>query len=320
MIRALLSLALSAVAAPVMAQGHAGHAMPTDPHAGHAMPPAAPTVSADPHAGHAMSAPATAPDTSAVDPVGTDQQPGSAPAPTPPTDRYGDRYWPADAMAAARDKVRREHGGMNVGMVMINIAEWQPARGKDRFRWDGEGWFGGDVNRLTVKTEGEGVFGGGVEEAEAQALYSRALDAYWNLQAGVRQDLGPGPKRTYAVIGAEGLAPYWFEVEGALFLSNKGDVSGRIEAYYDQRITQRLIVQPRTEIDVSAQDVAETRTGRGLSKASLDLRLRYEIRREFAPYVGISHERRLGRTARYAQAGGEDRADTRFVMGLRTWF
>src|SRR3546814_11929731 len=115
-----------------------------------------------------------------------------------------------------------------------------------------------------------------METAEIQALYSRALDPYWNLQAGVRYDFKPNPSRTYATVGIEGVAPYWFETEAALFLSNKGDVLGRIEGYYDQRITQRLILQPRVELNLSAQDVPETRIGAGISNAEFGLRPRSE--------------------------------------------
>lgn len=275
----------------------------------------------DPHAGHTMQMPMPAAEKpTEAEKVGTDLEPGSSPAPAAPTDRYSDRFWSPTAMAASRDLLHREHGGMPVSMVVLNIAELQPSGGGDRFRWDGEGWWGGDIHRLTIKSEGEGVFRDGVEEAEVQALYSRALDAYWNFQAGVRQDLQPGADRTYVTVGVEGLAPYWFEVEGALFLSDKGDVLGRIEAYYDQRLTQRLILQPRTEVEFAFQDVAASRVGRGLSEASLDLRLRYEVVREFAPYVGVSWERKFGRTADFARAAGEDRGGTRLVVGARAWF
>lgn len=301
MIRTLAALTFAASATVVSAQDHSGHQMPM----------AAPAAAA---------APATAPGAPVEAAVGTDLQPGSASAPAAPTDRYGDRYWPPAAMAASRDALFREHGGGTVSMVAIDIAEWQPGRGSDRFRWNGEGWWGGDIHRLTVKSEGQGEFGGGVEEAEVQALYSRAVDAYWNLQAGVRQDLQSGPKRTYATVGVEGLAPYWFEVEGALFLSNKGEVLARTEIYYDQRLTQRLILQPRAEVSFAFQNVAANGVGRGVSEASLDLRLRYEVTREFAPYVGVSTERKFGRTADFARAAGEDRSSTRLVLGVRAWF
>ena len=153
-----------------------------------------------------------------------------------------------------------------------------------------------------------------------QALYSRAVGPYFNLQAGVRHDFQPTPNRTYATIGFEGLAPYMFEVEGAVFLSNKGDLLGRLEGYYDQRITQRLILQPRAELNFAAQDVPENRIGSGLSNAELGLRLRYEIRREFAPYIGVSWDRKVGDTARFSRAAGDDATAKSIVAGVRVWF
>lgn len=136
----------------------------------------------------------------------------------------------------------------------------------------------------------------------------------------MRQDLGHGPDRTYATLGFEGLAPYWFEVDGALFLSNKGDVSGRIEGYYDQRITQKLILQPMAELNLAVQDVPENGIGSGLSDMELGLRLRYEIVREFAPYVGVEWTRKFGDTARFARAAGEGASGVSFAMGVRAWF
>src|SRR3546814_6564109 len=110
-------------------------------------------------------------------------------------------------------------------------------------------------------------------------------------------DFKPNPSRAYAVIGFEGLAPYGFEVEGAAFLSDKGDLLGRLEGYYDQRLTQRLVLQPRVELNFATQDVPESRIGAGLSDAELGLRLRYEITRKFAPYIGVSYEAKTGQTA-----------------------
>ena len=256
---------------------------------------------------------------------GTDLPVGDAPAPAPPIDHYATRIFPAAEIERSHRQMMNESGAQTFGFVMFNLAEYQPRRGGDGFRWDGEGWYGGDINRLTVKTEGEGRFGangspGGVDEAEVQALYSRAIDPYFNAQVGIRQDLGRGAKRTYATVGFEGLAPYWFEVEGALFLSDKGDVLGRLEGYYDQRLTQRLVLQPRVEFNLAAQDVPASRIGAGLSTAEIGLRLRYEIKRQFAPYVGISWERKVGQTGRYARADGEDAESKGLVVGIRVWF
>ncbi|TKD53171.1 copper resistance protein B [Sphingomonas baiyangensis] len=244
---------------------------------------------------------------------------GNAPPPPAPRADYADRIWGAQAMAASRAALRREHGGGSFSQVMIDIAEVQFRRGREGYRWEGEGWFGGDINRLVVKTEGEGEFGDAADDAEAQALYSRAIGPYFNLQAGVRQDFAP-VDRTYAAFGVEGLAPYWFEVEAHAFVSTEGDVLGRLAASYDQRITQRLILQPRVEFNLAAQDVPESGIGAGLSDGEFDLRLRYEIVREFAPYVGVSHGSKFGRTADYARAVGEDASATTLVAGIRAWF
>ena len=252
--------------------------------------------------------------------TGTALPAGNAPAPEAPVVNYADRIWGQAAMVPSRDLLMREHGGGSFSMVMLDLAELQVRNGRDGYRWEGEAWFGGDINRLTVKTEGEGGFGEGVDAAEVQILYSRAIGPYFNLQAGVRQDIRPTPARTYATLGFEGLAPYWFELEGALFLSNKGDLLARLEGYYDQRITQRLIVQPRAEVNASAQDVPENGLGSGVTDAELGLRLRYEIVREFAPYVGVSWERKLGDTARLARAAGEGTGGFAFVAGIRAWF
>ena len=223
-------------------------------------------------------------------------------------------------MRTARSDLRSEHGGGIFSQIMIDIAELQIRDGREAYRWEGEGWFGGDINRLVVKTEGEGSFGEAIEDAELQALYSRAIGPYFNLQGGLRYDFKPSPSRVYAVAGFEGLAPSFFDVEGALFLSNKGDLLGRLEGYYDQRITQRLILQPRAEFNLAAQDVPEISIGSGLSNAELGLRLRYEVKREFAPYVGVSYERKVGDTARFARADGEKAGSTSLVLGIRTWF
>lgn len=253
-------------------------------------------------------------------PKSPDPAPGSAPPPPPPTDRAAARFYDPAEIAAADRAMRQEHGGMRFGQVFFNLAEVQIRNGRDGYRWDGEGWFGGDRDRLVVKSEGEGVFRQGVEAAEVQALYARAIDPYWNLIAGVRQDLAAGPRRTYAAVGVEGLAPYWFDVEAMLFLSDKGDVAARTEAWYDQRITQRAVLQPRVELNVAAQDMPASRIGAGLSQAEVGVRLRYEIAREFAPYVGVSWERRFGNTARFARADGDGTGGFALALGVRTWF
>lgn len=305
-------------ATPPVADPHAGHVMPqaADPHAGHTMPPAA-----DPHVGHDMP-PATGPHAGhdmSHGAGGTSLPAGSGTAPPPPSDHHADRSFDPAEMARARAALTSEHGGMRFTTVTFNLAEYRAHKGRDGYRWDGELFYGGDINRVVLRTEGEGAFGGGVEEAEFQALYSRALDAYWNLQAGVRVDAEPNG-RAYAVLGFEGLAPYWFDLESALFLSERGDLLARVQALYDQRITNRLIAQPWAEVNFALQDVPRDRIGSGLSDLELGLRVRYEIAREFAPYVGVTWERKFGDTARFARAAGEEWSATALVFGVRTWF
>lgn len=274
-------------------------------------------AAADPHAGHDMGAMAPAEGAAMI---GTNLPAGNAPAPPVPTDYAADRVYSADNMAMSRHHLYTMHGGQNFYQMMFNLAEYQARPGRDGFRWDGEAWYGGDINRLWIKTEGDGDFVRGVDEAEVQALYSRAIGPYFNVQGGVRYDFKPNPSRAYAALGIEGLAPSFFDVEAFAYLSNKGDVLVEFEGTYDQRITQRLILQPRAELNFAAQDIRENGIGSGLSTGELGLRLRYDIRREFAPYVGISYERSFGDTARFARAEGGRRASTNFVLGLRTWF
>jgi copper resistance protein B len=252
--------------------------------------------------------------------AGTGLPAGNAPAPAPPADHYGDRYYPSAEMPRIRADMMREQGGQNFYRVLFNLAELQVRNGRDGYRWDGQAWFGGDINRLALKSEGEGTFRRGADGAEVQALYSHAIGPYTDLQAGIRYDFEPKPSRTYATIGFQTLAPGFFELEGAMFLSNKGDLLGRLEGLYDQRITQRLIVQPRVEFNFAAQNVRENRVGSGLSNAELGLRLRYEIKREFAPYIGVSWDRKTGDTARFYRAAGEKTSSKSFVAGIRTWF
>lgn len=244
---------------------------------------------------------------------------GNAPPPEAPTDYAADRIFAPGDMARARALLRREHGDMRWSKVMLETAEVRPGAGGDVWAWEGEASYGGDINRFALKTEGES-HDGELESAEVQALYRRAIGPYFNLQAGVRHDFEPGPQRTYATIGLEGVAPYWFEVGGALFLSEKGDLSARLEGSYDLRLTQKLILEPRVEANLAASADRALELGSGLQDVELGLRLRYAIRQEFAPYVGVHYERKFGDTADFARAHGDDIEDTRVVLGLRAWF
>ena len=340
------------------ADPHAGHDMSTmtpnpasapatqaDPHAGHnmsTMTPGttpAPAGQADPHAGHDMSnmgqqTPA------GVMPAGHDMSgmtmppnvptssdtPGRLPEmPTPAAATMGpvhaaDGLFDPAEMAASREQLRIEHGDVRTSAVIIDQAEATFSDGEEAYAWDVQGWTGGDINRFWWKSEGEGAFGDGVEEAEIQALYSRAIRPFFDFQTGLRQTYRPEGDRTDLVVGIQGLAPYWFEVDAAAFLSNKGELTARAEAEYDQRITQKWILQPRAEVTLSAQDISELSIGSGLSSLQVGARLRYEFKKEFAPYVGVEWTRRFGNTRNFLEAQGRSAEDTRLVVGIRAWF
>lgn len=197
----------------------------------------------DPHAGHDMSS--MQDETAATDDV------GNTPAPAPPADHAADAIFGADIMAKSRKELAYEVGGMGYSLVTIDLLEVGFQKGRESYRFEGEAFTGGNINRFGVKFEGEGAFGERIDDLELQALYSRAIAPYWNLQAGVRYDIKPDPSRTYLVAGVEGIAPYWFKVNAAGFVSNKGEFRARVEASYDQRITQSLILQPRIEANIA---------------------------------------------------------------------
>lgn len=184
--------------------------------------------------------------------------------------------------------------------------------------WGFDGWIGSDENKLALKSEGENSEGE-LEKAEFWALYSRNVSTFWDLQAGIRHDTQP-QSTTYFVFGTEGLAPYFFETEAHLFLSEDGDLSARISQENDFLITQRLILQPYAEIEVSAQDIPEKAIGAGFTHGEIGLQTRYEITRKFAPYVDFRYERKLGETSSIAKDEGEDNDDFIAAIGLRLMF
>ena len=214
---------------------------------------------------------------------------------------------------------------MRFGYLLVDQLEYQMWKGDDTFRWDITGWYGGDYNRLWLKTEGEwrtsGERGG---EAEVQALYGRLIAPFWDLQVGLRYDQFSGAgfdrSRGFAVIGLQGLARYRFELEPALFISQDGDVSARLTATYDLLLTQRLILQPRFDFDAAVQSVEKFGVGEGINSIGLGLRLRYEITREFAPYIGVQWRQEFGETADISRRGGGRADDIAVVFGMRFWF
>ena len=212
------------------------------------------------------------------------------------------------------------------GTVTVDQLELRNNKsGSNTINWDIQGWYGGDRDKIWVKTEGESSTNSNKEgEAELQLLYSRMVAPFWDMQFGVRQDLkfGPGPNatRTYAVVGFQGLAPYWFEAEPAIFISDKGNVAARFQGTYDLLFTQRLIAQGRFETMAATKADPEFNIGSGLNNVGVGLRLRYEITRQFAPYVGVSWKRSFGNTADLARAAGNNVDNTSVNVGIRMRF
>ncbi len=231
-----------------------------------------------------------------------------------------DKYWGAEEMEASRKAVQAANGAQSNYFFMADRLEIQSGDEEDTVLWDLQGWYGGDINKLWVKSEGEySLDGNEIEDAELQVLWSRAVSTYFDVQTGIRYDIEPDGL-AHGVVGVQGLAPYWFEVDAAAFLSEKGDVTARIEAEYDMLFTQRLVLQPRVELELSAQDIPEREIGSGVTGLDAGLRLRYEIKREFAPYVGVEWQSAFGDTADFIEAEGRSKDQTVFVLGLRAWF
>ena len=207
--------------------------------------------------------------------------------------------------------------GVN-SMLLINQLEWQGGDGNAQ-SWDIKGWVGGDIDRLWLRSEGERS-AGRTESAEAQALWGRAISPWWDLVGGVRQDFKPGASQTWAAFGLQGMALYNFEAEATLFVGESGHTAARLEGDYDILLTNRLILQPTAELNFYAQNDPQRGVGSGLAESDLGLRLRYEVRREFAPYVGLSWNRTYGQTAQYARDEGEDVNQLHWVVGVRLWF
>ena len=185
-------------------------------------------------------------------------------------------------------------------------------------------WMGGARNRLWVRAEAEQLTTGGGGEAQVEALYGRLVSPFFDALVGVRVDRhwgeGDSDARVLLSLGLEGMAPLWWELAPTLFVSQHGDISARLDASYGVLFTQRIVLEPKVEVNVAVQDVPEFGIGSGLSDIELGARLRYEVRRKFAPYVGVSWQRRLGQTAELARDALEPVGDFSWVAGLRLWY
>ena len=301
------------------ATSHAQETMNHSGHAGH--PPAAP-VPAEQHGKDHMQPDHGMMDHRAMDhsghamphPPPTGIPPGEATRPPVPT------LSPADIEAAFPDLPDHGmHQGSSHFMFVADELEWQDADAGSTLAWDLSGWAGGDVDRLAFRSEGERT-NGHTEEAELQLLWSHAIGPWWETVAGVRQDFKPGSPQTWAAFGVQGMPLYGLETEATAFIGEGGQSALRLEAEYDMLLTQRWVLQPNVEVHLHGRNDDSRGVGSGLSDASIGLRLRYEISRQFAPYVGVSWSRAYGNSAELQRAEGEDTSEARLVAGIRFWF
>lgn len=206
--------------------------------------------------------------------------------------------------------------------ILAELLEYQRDEITNPAAWEFLGWYGGDYNRLWFKSEGNIATTTREGEGEVQLLYGRLFTPFWDFQAGLRGDLVASDDtrgRVLAMVGVEGLAPGWFDIDAGVYVSQRGDVSARLTATYALDFTQRLVAEPRFEINAAGQEVKELGIGSGLNTLDLGFRLRYEVRRELAPYLGIAWERSFFDTAMFVRARGEDPSALSAVAGLRAW-
>jgi copper resistance protein B len=277
-------------AAPGQAPGHAGHGGPQE---------------------QAKPAPATQQDHSAHQKPAEQQQYQAGIPPITDEDR-----------AAAFPELNGQHTVHDDAVhyyVLFDQLEWQTGNGVTAGSWDNKGWIGKDVNRFWFRTEGE-AGDGDLDEAQAHALFGRAIHRWWDIVVGVRQDFRPGPQRTWAAVGIQGLAPYWFEIEATAYIGQAGRTHVRVETEYELLFTNRLILQPLVELEIYGKSDPERGIGAGLSSGEAGLRLRYELRRELAPYLGVMWNRKFFGTADFAEAAGRDTDGAKLALGVRVWF
>ena len=273
----------------------------------------------DPHAGHGQQKPAelskpAAPPAEQPHQHATDDTPAQDLPPfiPPLTD--------ADRKAAFPDVEGHTVHDQNLHYyVLLDQFEWQAAGEGSGLNLDSKGWLGTDRNRLWFRAEGDSE-DGRVGEAQAHVLYGHQFSRWWDIVGGIRQDFRPGPAQTWAAIGVQGLAPYWFEIEATAYVGASGRTHARFEVEYELLLTNRLIFQPLVELEIFGKSDPERGIGAGVSTTDAGFRLRYEFRRELAPYVGVVWSNKWGKTADFAEAAGEETGGPRFVTGLRLWF
>ena len=240
-------------------------------------------------------------------------QGGSAPPDARDPHAYSDGF---DFGPIPRPRMGDEH---SFGALLIDRLETVHTSKNNSAAYALQGWYGRDYDRTVLKAEGD-VDNGKIQEARTQLLWGHAVTAYWNTQLGLRYDSGEEPGRGWLAFGIHGLAPYWFEVDATGYAGEQGRFALNLEAEYELLITQKLILQPRLETDIYSKKDIERNIGSGLSELTAGMRLRYEIRRQFAPYVGVEWAGLFGATADYARDAGMDSKETRAVAGVRAWF
>lgn len=206
-----------------------------------------------------------------------------------------------------------------VTKVMIDQLEKRITDGDDPLVLEAQVWIGKDLNKFVIKADVEQVKGE-TEELELQALYSRAIDPYWDFQVGIRHDQKPTPNKNWLALGFQGLSPYWFEIDSTLFIGEKDQVGLRLSAEYEWMLTQRWVLSPEVEFNFHSKDEEARGIGKGLTDSQVGLRLRYEVKREFAPYIGINWNNKYGNTATFSKNDGEKVSSTQIVAGIRAWF
>ncbi len=239
-------------------------------------------------------------------------QGGSAP-PNARSPDYSDGY---DFGDVPRPVLADEH---NFGSLLVNRLESVKTSNNTSITYDAQAWFGRDYDRAVLKAEGD-IDGGQLQDATTELLWGHAIATYWDTQLGVRYDSGVDPSRSWLAFGMQGLAPYWFEVDVAGYIGESGRVAASLEAEYELLLTQKLILQPRLEANWYGQSDPSRGLGSGLSNLNIGVRLRYEIQREFAPYIGVEWARKYGGTADFSTLAGNDASEARIVAGVRFWF
>lgn len=232
-------------------------------------------------------------------------------------DHAADAIWGGTQMAAIRRQIYAEHGGGTVSRFSIDRLEARIGEGADSYVWDGEYRSGTDMDGVVLSSEGAGLFEGDIEHAEVQAVWRHAINPWFDLQAGIRQDFGEEGERTHLVLGAEGLLPYWIETQTEFFVSTRGDIAVRIEAEHDIRMTPSLILQPRAELDLSIHDAGTPDEG---SHLSLGWRLRYIGSALFQPYIGFDWAQDIGGKGANGAAQTRNIPDAAFLVGVKAMF